>query len=1062
MIKQFSAGDITVRPFKTFKHWTAQSIDTGSVDSFGNSTYYNNFVGINEGIKNYSIFYPSGSPEYDSTAEPINPSGLYKRNVFGLIDTMFYKNKEDPFKLFGVEKYGRDPVTGKIEVRNIHNRILAASVNHNSWGEKIRPNTVEITDYSNHCEEYKIYDDGASNLFISGSHFGEYRSIGGINNDQPVPVFNSASVRYYEVSHHTGNHLYITYEQAKDYLNMGVEIGYDEDSVSWSLDLSGLQDRFRSEHEHFGESVGCWNRYVVVGSTMDQYNLSTNRNGYASLYKYDDAASSHRPVKKFYFPLSLVGVEAEFGDSSSLFEVEAGQYLIIERPIVSQSFLSDTFGYAVAVKDDFAVVGSPSGSASSSFDYPGFVGVYHKNKGGVDDWSITNILMGDTRNDLFGNSVSVDGSVLVVGAPGVSGSEGAAFVYRKKVYMSSDPCERMDTGSGTPYFVSGNFTWTREAVISPSGVSSGDKFGWSVAVSSGSIVVGTNKTGAGYVSVFTCSFSSISGSCPTASWVEYKTFYGDDTLGDLDVSSPLYSVDVTDTTIASNGYGKSVAISGKNIIVGCQSDKAFIPYHTYGGSPLILGAAYFYQYYSLCGTASFYQLNKSFGNRQHQTNNNFGKAVTIEGNLAAVTSTPDRLSRSASFNTSSLEFILEEYDYETSGSEDPHGVLGRVTLYQYNETTDLWERDGEIKRNKHAQQPTNIYGYSVSLSSDFLCVGAPIAQTTASGTTSLIFDPAIQSSSLFPTTYSGSAYVYDLNTYETSPLIGNVFYKNGLFVVTNTSSNYVGIMSKTGSAGFELKYQGTHTIYEHEYLVSLRPGEFNYSTNPSSLINNSLLFDVNQDGKFDFHDVDLIMRFLHRKKFFDEYVADDNGFILEQDNPVDFHWWSNDVLQLESDDVLQLEQIDANVAESSSLSAFTSQVYEYIDNRLYKTGLLDADGNGKTTIKDGYIISLYYFDQLTPEKLEDLLDDDSSRRYVKDVKEYLNMYCRQDLFQVNTQFFGYQYSSSYDATGSYLSPFITTIGLYDDHQRLIAVGKLGRPVKNLMDWPVNIIVRFDT
>jgi hypothetical protein len=45
-------------------------------------------------------------------------------------------------------------------------------------------------------------------------------------------------------------------------------------------------------------------------------------------------------------------------------------------------------------------------------------------------------------------------------------------------------------------------------------------------------------------------------------------------------------------------------------------------------------------------------------------------------------------------------------------------------------------------------------------------------------------------------------------------------------------------------------------------------------------------------------------------------------------------------------------------------------------------------------------------------------------------------------------------------TGSYLAPFITTIGLYDGNE-LVAVGKLGRPVKNLVDWPVNIVVRFD-
>jgi hypothetical protein len=56
----------------------------------------------------------------------------------------------------------------------------------------------------------------------------------------------------------------------------------------------------------------------------------------------------------------------------------------------------------------------------------------------------------------------------------------------------------------------------------------------------------------------------------------------------------------------------------------------------------------------------------------------------------------------------------------------------------------------------------------------------------------------------------------------------------------------------------------------------------------------------------------------------------------------------------------------------------------------------------------------------------------------------------------------YEVSSSIDQTGSYLAPFITTIGLYDDSMDMIAVAKLGKPIKSLPDFPVNFIVRIDT
>jgi hypothetical protein len=53
-------------------------------------------------------------------------------------------------------------------------------------------------------------------------------------------------------------------------------------------------------------------------------------------------------------------------------------------------------------------------------------------------------------------------------------------------------------------------------------------------------------------------------------------------------------------------------------------------------------------------------------------------------------------------------------------------------------------------------------------------------------------------------------------------------------------------------------------------------------------------------------------------------------------------------------------------------------------------------------------------------------------------------------------------SGSIDTTGSFLAPFITTIGLYDDNCDLVAVAKLPQPIKSEPDIPVNFIVRFDT
>jgi hypothetical protein len=61
---------------------------------------------------------------------------------------------------------------------------------------------------------------------------------------------------------------------------------------------------------------------------------------------------------------------------------------------------------------------------------------------------------------------------------------------------------------------------------------------------------------------------------------------------------------------------------------------------------------------------------------------------------------------------------------------------------------------------------------------------------------------------------------------------------------------------------------------------------------------------------------------------------------------------------------------------------------------------------------------------------------------------------------IKPEFFDYEYSSSVDTTGSYLAPYITTVGLYSGTE-LVAVGKLGTPIKNSKDFPINILVKWD-
>ena len=56
----------------------------------------------------------------------------------------------------------------------------------------------------------------------------------------------------------------------------------------------------------------------------------------------------------------------------------------------------------------------------------------------------------------------------------------------------------------------------------------------------------------------------------------------------------------------------------------------------------------------------------------------------------------------------------------------------------------------------------------------------------------------------------------------------------------------------------------------------------------------------------------------------------------------------------------------------------------------------------------------------------------------------------------------YYNSSSLDPTGSYLTTYVTSVGLYDDNSELVAIAKMARPIKLVPDHPINFLIRLDT
>jgi len=173
--------------------------------------------------------------------------------------------------------------------------------------------------------------------------------------------------------------------------------------------------------------------------------------------------------------------------------------------------------------------------------------------------------------------------------------------------------------------------------------------------------------------------------------------------------------------------------------------------------------------------------------------------------------------------------------------------------------------------------------------------------------------------------------------------IGNVFYNQGLIVITRDVANKL-------ISGWQLDYKSTQTIYEHEYLLISNEDEFNVSTNPTAVVE----------------------------------IGRETEFITGSDNKI--------------------------------YKVTTNPGVKYIRK--------------KSTLENG-----------------DTLDYRFGSAYSS---------------SISGGFEHYDLNSSIDTTGSFLLPFITTIGLYDDDCQLVAVAKLPQPIKSESDMPVNFIVRFDT
>jgi hypothetical protein len=298
--------------------------------------------------------------------------------------------------------------------------------------------------------------------------------------------------------------------------------------------------------DKFGYSVAISEDTIVVGSYNDDSPLSNGGSAYVFVrsgttwsFQQKLTPSDAAADDQFGVAVAIGGptifVGANFSDQPSNSDAGAVYRFTQSGTVWSQVqklipvggvILGDHFGESVAVSGSKLVVGSPG--ADIPFTAAGSVYVFVEGGGGIYTQQDKISIPSGANGDSFGNSVAIEGNTLVggalqytpiVGQPAYGAAyiyefNGAAWVSQGRIVASDgasvdrfgysvavsnnvvavgaredDTAAGPDAGSAYVFTRSGS-TWTEQQKLATSDTFNGDRFGGSVALSFGNLVVG--------------------------------------------------------------------------------------------------------------------------------------------------------------------------------------------------------------------------------------------------------------------------------------------------------------------------------------------------------------------------------------------------------------------------------------------------------------------------------------------------------------------------------------------------------------------------------------------
>lgn len=402
-----------------------------------------------------------------------------------------------------------------------------------------------------------------------------------------------------------------------------------------------------------------------------------------------------KPCSKTHFILGLgimVLVVPTFGAPTNL----------IQQAYIKASNTGDddSFGYAVAIAGNTLVVGAHQESGNSAgingpdnnlAFWAGAAYVYVYDGTNWTQQAYLKAAVPDSQ-DFFGNAVAISGDTIVVGAygeasnaTGVNGNEsnnslpfaGAAYVFVR---------------SGT--------NWTQQAYLKASNTGQ-DAFGWSVAISGDTVIVGANGEASNTTGVNGSQTNNAAGASGAA-YVFVRNGTNWTQQAYLKASN----------TGSGDHFGHAVAIDADTIIVGAEaerSDANGIDGNQTDNNVENAGAAYIFTRTGTNWSQQAYVKASNSG-----TNDYFGWSLAISGNTAIV----------GAYGESSAAMGV-------NGNQSDDSALLAGAAYVFTRSGANWTQQAYLKASN--AEAGDTFGWCVGISGDHAVVGATGEDSFSSG-----------------------------------------------------------------------------------------------------------------------------------------------------------------------------------------------------------------------------------------------------------------------------------------------------------------------------------------